>query len=55
MTPVCDGIFNSDHLEQSYGPKHFEDNIGLLVLKMIVWKKTPICEWIFHLWPFGME
>ena len=39
MTPVCEGIFKSDYLEQLWDITFiFEINIGLLILKMILLK-----------------
>ena len=32
-----------------------QDNVGLLVLKTIVWKMTHVCEGIFQVWPFGTD
>ena len=32
-----------------------EDNIGMLALKMIIWKKYPVCEGSFQIFPLGME
>ena len=33
----------------------FEDNIGLLVLKMNTSEMTPVCEGIFQIWQLGTE
>ena len=35
---------------------NFEDNIGLLVLKMIIWtKRYPACKGIIQIWPLEIE
>ena len=46
LDPVCEGISQIWPLGRELWDKifNFEDNTGLLVLKMIILKKTPVCE-----------
>ena len=47
MTHVCEGIIQIWQLGTELWDEtfNFEDNIGFLVLKMIVWKNDP-CLWM---------
>ena len=46
LDPVCEGISQIWPLGRELWDKifNFEDNTGLLVLKMIILKKDPVCE-----------